>query len=617
MQRILLSLILITSPIHSMHYLKSAYNWLKVESLWGEPARAAQLIKSGDIEQIKWCLENGADPNMRYHFQTINGETITSNMLRYAIAMQSKHEIIELLLKHGANPNQIDTGDPQNKYLLSPLLRAALLGDAALCKLLIQYGANPNITNESGWTPLMVAATYKKHEVCKLLIELNANINKPCVKGFTPLAYAARDNHDRICELLLEHGAIPSQEDSRIFKNYLRDALEYEDDDRAKLLLRCGADATDPICTLGLIDAAQIGDFQMCRLLLERGADPKRNYDPHGIPLMFAATLGHAPICALLIEYGADVNQADEKNGLTPRGIAAAYGHDRICELLTEHGAIASKKDRYFLANSLVIAAADFDLERCKLLIDCGAFLHHAIGAPLPILSEEVPNPDPATRRQKTLEETACPPLVKDNTITNPGARDALGYALAPLEQADLVALLLDAGAHCSYNQYGHPRVMRILHIHPTLLKKVCYAPNPETFHASFENVWHLLWCLQQLELSYTLPKDLKKMLVAYCAPKDLGICMTARAIAGKRIEQPFQKITLAVLYSATIKQLKSELIYAHKNMGQIMENYNPANHNLAVTAETIEERYGKEIRTNIEERVARPILRCNNVILE
>ncbi len=527
-----------------MHYLKSAYNWVKVDFLWGDSARATRLIKSGDIEQIKWCLENGADPNMRCQFQTPAGETITSNTLRYAIAKLCKHDLIELLLKHGANPNEIDIGDPQNKYQFSPLLRAALLGDAALCKLLIQYHANPNITNESGWTPLRVAAAYKNHEVCKLLIEFGADHNQ----------------------------------------------LNPE-----------------------LLNAVKNGQYSESEFLLECGANPNGcNKSFEETPLLKAAFRGHAALCKLLIDYGADPNKAN----CTKRTPLYQARNIQIYDLLLSSGANTDQNYQSALARFLLRATTQNDYDECKLLIERGAPLHHTYRARLEDIFEEQVNQDNAIERHKILTRLSCPPLSKKHDVTMPGALDAFGAALN-VNYANILELLIDQGAHCSINQFGHTRLMRILLYWPKMLQKVCYAPNPETFHTSFENVWHLLWCLQQLELSYTLPKDLKKMLVTYCAPKDLGSCMIARAMAGKRIDQQFQKTTSDVLYSATIEQLKSELTYTHKNMRMLATDFNPAIHFYEVDAENIEEKYGKEIRANIEERIARPILRCNNVIPE
>ncbi len=61
----------------------------------------------------------------------------------------------------------------------TPLIRAAYAGDAALCQVLLENGADPNKTNTNGTTPLMYAYSGVDHSRCartaKVLMKFGAN----------------------------------------------------------------------------------------------------------------------------------------------------------------------------------------------------------------------------------------------------------------------------------------------------------------------------------------------------------------------------------------------------------------------------------------------------------
>lgn len=73
--------------------------------------------------------------------------------------------------------------------------------------------------------------------------------------------------------------------------------------------------------TLTLFDAAQQGDIETCKLLLENGADAKAKIEDSMTPLCCAAKNGHTEICKLLLENGADINAKDD-SGDTPLAYA-------------------------------------------------------------------------------------------------------------------------------------------------------------------------------------------------------------------------------------------------------------------------------------------------------
>jgi len=143
-------------------------------------------------------------------------------------------DFIKVLLDKGANPN-VRTRDvpPSRRWLYSlndvswvdftgqtPFLRAALSADTAAMRLLLQYGADPNLATPAGTTPLMAAAgvnwvvaqTYTESlegrlKAVELCLELGANVNAANSMGLTALLGAVNRGSNDIIELLARRGA--------------------------------------------------------------------------------------------------------------------------------------------------------------------------------------------------------------------------------------------------------------------------------------------------------------------------------------------------------------------------------------------------------------------------
>jgi ankyrin repeat protein len=102
----------------------------------------------------------------------------------------------------------------------TPFLRAALSGDTATMRLLVQRGADPNLPTLAGTTPLMAAAgvnwvvaqTYTESpqaliDAVNLCLELGADVNATNSMGLTALLGAANRGSNDLIELLVKRGA--------------------------------------------------------------------------------------------------------------------------------------------------------------------------------------------------------------------------------------------------------------------------------------------------------------------------------------------------------------------------------------------------------------------------
>jgi ankyrin repeat protein len=86
-------------------------------------------------------------------------------------AWWEKHEMVELLLKCGADPNCAQSGEN------TPLIHAAAVNDVRLARLLIEHGADLEKPNSEFETPLGFACAYGAVEVARLLCERGAQVN--------------------------------------------------------------------------------------------------------------------------------------------------------------------------------------------------------------------------------------------------------------------------------------------------------------------------------------------------------------------------------------------------------------------------------------------------------
>lgn len=77
--------------------------------------------------------------------------------------------------------------DVRDKQGWTPLIRAAYSGNLDLCRVLLQYGANPNVGNLNGTTPLMYAfsgiAEGNKNKIINELLRFGANVDQKDLFG--------------------------------------------------------------------------------------------------------------------------------------------------------------------------------------------------------------------------------------------------------------------------------------------------------------------------------------------------------------------------------------------------------------------------------------------------
>ena len=95
------------------------------------------------------------------------------------------------------------------------LMRAALIGDAAAVRELLDRGARADERDAMGRTPLMEAAFAGHSDTLAVLLERGADPNATDNTGWTALMEAASKGHTETVKTLLFHGANPTYRNAR------------------------------------------------------------------------------------------------------------------------------------------------------------------------------------------------------------------------------------------------------------------------------------------------------------------------------------------------------------------------------------------------------------------
>jgi ankyrin repeat protein len=132
-------------------------------------------------------------------------------------------------------------------------------------------------------------------------------------------------------------------EQERANRNLL-DAAEKGNLEEVKRLLDKGAevDARDIGDWTPLHLAADKGHTDVVRLLLDRGADVEASTDRGRTPLHHAITEGHTDVATVLLDRGADIDATDD-DGQSPLDLAIFIRNIDVARFLILHGADALK----------------------------------------------------------------------------------------------------------------------------------------------------------------------------------------------------------------------------------------------------------------------------------
>ncbi|KAI0156939.1 ankyrin repeat-containing domain protein [Xylariaceae sp. FL1272] len=296
--------------------------------------KANDLLLQGvskTVENALMALSGGSDWADEQEFTTLH-KIVTGLSLRDLETELQEH------------PEDIDKQDALGRSAIS---WAAARGNEEHVTLLLTYGANPNILDNSLSGPVTYSAD-RSHAVCtRLLLDAHARTDPVLPTGFivgTPLNCAARNASDpAVIELLLQYGANP-------------DAT--------------GVDRRTP-----LIHASRKNMPEFAHLMLQYGANINAVASDGQTPLTTAIINNSYDVLALLLHRWADYSVCPRLSGPNLLLVVAQYADARTIEILKETDHFRIKYDRTYSEGDFeAIIRSRHDADE-KLLIAFDSFL--------------------------------------------------------------------------------------------------------------------------------------------------------------------------------------------------------------------------------------------------
>ncbi|XP_070827017.1 ankyrin repeat and protein kinase domain-containing protein 1 [Chaetodon trifascialis] len=284
-------------------------------------------VASRDAESVEHVLSLGADVNC----MTTKGYT----PLIIAV-LHRLHDIISLLLEHGADATQGD----EDQW--TALHFAAQNGDDRTVRLLLDKGAVADAWEKAGWMPLHLACQNGHETVVRLLLSRLSEeaVGEREAQGRTPLHLASAYGHLNIAKLLLSQGADPNAIDCSL-STPLHLSAEEGHNRVVRQLLKNGVntDSADSKGYTPLHLAALRGHTGICRQLLSNKSSPDSRTLQGWTPMHLAALRGHETTVLQLESQGGCVNATGE-NGWTPLHLACHQNEPEVVAKL-----LAAKAD--------------------------------------------------------------------------------------------------------------------------------------------------------------------------------------------------------------------------------------------------------------------------------
>jgi len=339
---------------------------------YGQPMPPTGELKAEQVATIKAWIDEGAP----WPDAMANDVDLPPFDAEAVALVEKLHEgdLAGFMKAVRGKPELLNARGPEGS---TPFMYAVVYAGPETVARLLAMGAEVNKKNDAGATALMWAA--RDLTKTRLLLAHGAEVNVLSADFRTPLMIAARKMGDApIVKLLLEHGANPMPNihpdtagsplmeaatagDAATFELLMQHGAVLKDDAEETLVMavttecrKCVEWASSKISdkgvyTAALADTAFLNDVSSMRMMLEKGADPKKADGFGRTALMYsvASDVMSLEAAKLLVEHGADVNAASKHPrggdaGLMPLDMAKRHGTTEIVDFLLASGAKGS-----------------------------------------------------------------------------------------------------------------------------------------------------------------------------------------------------------------------------------------------------------------------------------
>ena len=154
-------------------------------------------VRSQRYREVRQYLQKGVSPNF--------GDRLYQRPLTAAV-LQADAAMVKLLTQYGADANW---QDPRMGHSLVFLFARQQLMSASVLQTLLQVGLNLNVTDVSGNTPLFTAAGSANTQVLEVILSAGGGVNAVNKLGWSALMHAARSGRVNNVRALLKAGADP------------------------------------------------------------------------------------------------------------------------------------------------------------------------------------------------------------------------------------------------------------------------------------------------------------------------------------------------------------------------------------------------------------------------
>ena len=145
------------------------------------------VARSGTVEEMKALVQLKKD--------TINAINPSQFSPLILACYRGNTPVAEYLAK---NVKDINYNSPSG----SALAAAAVKGNTAMVKMLLENKANPDLADGMGMTPLLYASQFENKEIIQLLLKYKANKQLKCNEGKTAMDYAVFNKNQEIIDML-------------------------------------------------------------------------------------------------------------------------------------------------------------------------------------------------------------------------------------------------------------------------------------------------------------------------------------------------------------------------------------------------------------------------------